>query len=237
MALVLAIDTTAKPVSCALADAERVIADFFAHTGMTHSQTLMPMVENLLRVADKSIHDLDAIAVNVGPGSFTGVRIGVSAVKGLAFTGEIPCIAVSTLESMAENVAVLPNHLICCLMDARCQQVYTALFEKDATGNLQRITADEALTIAQVEQRLREMGRPVVLVGDGSEMCYKVWKDSVPNVYLAPASTRYQNAASTAIIGARRFVAGDVISADELEVLYLRLPQAERELNARLNNK
>jgi tRNA threonylcarbamoyl adenosine modification protein YeaZ len=136
MALVLAVDTSAKPVSCALAQDEKVLASFFVNTGLTHSQTLMPMIEDILNVTEHSVSDLDAVAVNAGPGSFTGVRIGVSAVKGIAFTDDLPCVAVSTLEAMAENVAATPASLICCLMDARCQQVYGALFEKDADGRI-----------------------------------------------------------------------------------------------------
>ncbi len=237
MALILAVDTSAKPVSCALAEDGRVLASFYANTGLTHSQTLMPMIENLLNVAEKSVSDLDAVAVNVGPGSFTGVRIGVSAVKGLAFTGNLPCVAVSTLESMAENAAAVPGTVICCLMDARCQQVYGALFEKDEDGTVRRLSEDEALTVAQMGERVAAMGKPVILLGDGSEMCYRVWKDSIPAVHLAPPSVRYQNAAATAVIACRRFTEGKIVSAEELLPLYLRLPQAERELNARMSSK
>ena len=237
MALILAVDTSAKPVSCALAEEGRVLASFFANTGLTHSQTLMHMIENLMTVAEKSVSDLDALAVNAGPGSFTGVRIGVSAVKGLAFTEDLPCIAVSTLESMAENTAALPGTVICCLMDARCQQVYGALFEKDENGAVRRLSEDEALTVTQMGERIAALEKPVILVGDGSEMCYRVWKDTIASVYLAPPTVRYQNAAATAVIASRLYEAGATISAEELLPLYLRLPQAERELNARMSSK
>lgn len=237
MALILAVDTSAKPVSCALAEDGRVLASFYANTGLTHSQTLMPMIENLLNVAEKSVGDLDAVAVNAGPGSFTGVRIGVSAVKGLAFTGCLPCVAVSTLESMAENTVAAPGTVICCLMDARCQQVYGALFEKGEDGSICRLSEDEALTVVQMGEQVAALGKPVILVGDGSEMCYRVWKDCIPSVHLAPPSARYQNAAATAVIACRRFAEGKTVSAEELLPLYLRLPQAERELNARMSSK
>ena len=237
MAVILAVDTSAKPVSCALAEDDRVLASFYANTGLTHSQTLMPMIEHILSVTGKTAKDLDGLAVNAGPGSFTGVRIGVSAVKGLAFTGDFPCVSVSTLESMAENTVSLPGSVICCLMDARCQQVYGALFERDENGTVHRLTEDDALTMAQMLAQLTALNRPVVLVGDGSEMCYRAWKETLSNVYLAPASVRYQNAAATALIGVRRFNEGQVVSAEELLPLYLRLPQAERELNARKNQE
>lgn len=244
MALILAVDTSAKPVSCALAEDGRVLASFYANTGLTHSQTLMPMIENLLRISGRSVADLDVLAVNAGPGSFTGVRIGVSAVKGLAFTENLPCVPVSTLLSMAENVATNPSEIVCSLMDARCQQVYGALFERDSDGNLLRICPDAALTVAEMGEMLsalqkqpRYQSRPIVLVGDGSELCYRLWKDSIPNVQLAPASVRYQNASATAVIACQYFNKGQTVSAEELQPVYLRLPQAERELNARLNNK
>ena len=235
MALILAIDTSAKPVSCALAEDGRVLASFYVNTGLTHSQTLMPMIEDMLHVTGYRVSDLTALAVNAGPGSCTGVRIGVSAVKGLAFTGDLPCVSVSTLESMAENTAATPNTVICCLMDARCQQVYGALFEKDTTGQLRRLMEDEALTVQEMGEKLSSLSAPVLLVGDGSEMCYRVWKDSIPNVSLAPASVRYQNAASTAIVAGRYWEMGTTVTAEELQPVYLRLPQAERELNARMN--
>ena len=237
MALILAVDTSAKPVSCALAQDGRVLGSFYANTGLTHSQTLMPMIESLLQISEHTISDLDAVAVNAGPGSFTGVRIGVSAVKGLAFAEKLPCIPISTLESMAENVAAAPDAVICSLMDARCQQVYTALFEKDIDGNLVRLTADEALTIAEAGEHLSTLERPIVLVGDGSEMCYRAWNETISDLYLAPASVRYQNASATAVLACREYSLGRSISAEDLQPLYLRLPQAERELNARLNNK
>lgn len=237
MPLILAVDTTAKAVSCALIRDGQVVASYYSNTGLTHSQTLMPMIESLLGVSKRTVDDLDAVAVNVGPGSFTGVRIGVSAVKGIAFTGNLPCVPVSTLECMAAGVTAIPQAIICCLMDARCQQVYGALFEKDNDGELHRLSPDEALSIREMGERLIDFGRPVILVGDGSEMCYRLWEETIPNIHLAPASVRHQNAAAMAEIATQRFNDGLTVSAAELQPLYLRLPQAERELNARLSEQ
>ena len=195
------------------------------------------MIEKLLTVSDKTVADLDALAVNAGPGSFTGVRIGVSAVKGLAFTADLPCVPVSTLECMAESITADPHSVICCLMDARCQQVYGALFEKSDDGTVHRLTEDKAMSMSEMEECLSALNRPVVLVGDGSEMCYSKWNSMLQDIRLAPPSMRFQNAVATALIGARRYMEGALVSAEELLPLYLRLPQAERELNARLNNK
>ena len=118
-------------------------------------------------------------------------------------------------------------------MDARCSQVYTALFERK-NGLLNRITEDEAITIAELADRLGALNRPVILVGDGSAMCYSALADKVPNVTLAPPAVRYQTAAATAVVAQKKWEAGETVSADALLPLYLRLPQAERELNARL---
>ena len=237
MALILAIDTSAKPVSCALIQNEQILGSFYSNSGLTHSQTLMPMVKNLLDVAGISIDMLDAVAVNAGPGSFTGVRIGVSAVKGIAFTNNIPCISVSTLESMAYQIAAPADTVICCAMDARCQQVYSALFSKNEAGEMVRLSDDEAISLVELKEKLWATHQPIILVGDGSELCYNAFRDTIPQLYLAPSAVRYQNASATAAVAHRLFEAGQTISAEELLPVYLRLPQAERELNSRLNNK
>ncbi len=234
MATILAVDTSAKSVSCALVRNGRVLASFFSNTGLTHSQTLLPMVEDLLRVADVTVDKLDALSVNAGPGSFTGVRIGVAAVKGLAFTGEKPCIAVSTLECMAMNVPLRPDVVVCGVMDARCQQVYTALFSVDEAGAPIRLWDDEAISITELGERLRAVGKDVVLVGDGSELCYEALKGTIAGLSLAPVSARLQNAVGTALVAERLFEQGVTVFAEELLPTYLRLPQAERELKSRL---
>lgn len=234
MATILAIDTSAKPVSCAVVQGGRVIGSFYSNTGLTHSQTLMVMLENVLHISGLTVDQLDALAVNAGPGSFTGVRIGVSAVKGLAFTHKKPCISISTLESMAENVAAPCDAVICGAMDARCQQVYTALFEKSEAGETVRLSEDAAVSIADLAEQLKKIKRPIILVGDGAEVCYNALKESVPNLVIAPPAVRYQNAAATAVVAHRRLEMGETVSAEELLPVYLRLPQAERELNSRL---
>lgn len=237
MALILAIDTSAKPVSCALIQDGRLLGSFYSNSGLTHSQTLMPMIQNLLDISNVTTDKLDAVAVNAGLGSFTGVRIGVSAVKGIAFADDLPCISVSTLESMAYQTAVSANTIVCCAMDARCQQVYTALFFKNEAGEMLRLTEDMAISLSELQERLLATKKSIVLVGDGSELCYNVFKDVVPQLQLAPAAVQYQSAAATAVVAQRMFDAGQTISAEELLPVYLRLPQAERELNSRLNNK
>ena len=235
MAVILAVDTSAKSVSCALVRDGNVLASYFANNGLTHSQTLLPMVDHLLQTAAITMKQVDALAVNAGPGSFTGVRIGVSAVKGLAFTSGLPCVSVSTLESMAEMVSLVDGMAVCGVMDARCQQVYTAVFASDESGNIKRLSEDEAISIVELGEKLKALDTPVVLVGDGSSLCYKILRETVPNLVLAPSSVRFQNAVGTALVAERLYQQGSTLSAEELLPTYLRLPQAERELNSRLS--
>lgn len=237
MATILAIDTSATPVSCAILRDERVLASYFSHTGLTHSQTLMPMIESALGITGIPINELDAIAVSVGPGSFTGVRIGVSAVKGLAFANKTPCVPVSTLESMAENVRGLPFvGIVCCVMDARCGQVYTASYSQDSDGSQQCVKPDEAISIDELKTFLKSTEKSVILVGDGSELCYNRMKEDLPSLHLAPPSIRYQSAVGVGLAALRSFNAGKTVVYEQLLPLYLRLPQAERELKERQSN-
>ena len=234
MPTILAVDTSATPVSCAILQDDRLLASYYAHTRSTHSQTMMPMIKHALSISGLSMNDIDALAVCNGPGSFTGVRIGVSAVKGLAFAEQKPCIEVSTLASMAEGFRGLPmDSIVCCAMDARCQQVYSALFSVDVNGKLTRISNDEAISLDELKLRLAPLNKPIILVGDGAEVCYAAFGDDLPNVTLAPITARYQSAANVAVAAMYRYHDGEVLSDEALLPTYLRLPQAERELRAR----
>lgn len=238
MPTILAVDTSATPVSCAVLQDDRLLASYYAHTKSTHSQTLMPMIEHALQINGLTMHDIDALAVNNGPGSFTGVRIGASAVKGLAFAEEKPCIEVSTLASMAETFRGLPmDAILCCAMDARCQQVYTALYEINTRGEIFRLSEDEAITLDELKTRLNAINKPIVFVGDGAQICYAAFDGALPNISLAPIATRYQSAANVATAAMRKLQNGETISDAALLPSYLRLPQAERELRARQGAK
>ena len=221
----LAIDTTAKAASVCLASEDGIIGEFFVNTALTHSQTLMPMLEQLLSSTGIRISGLDAIAVNAGPGSFTGVRIGVAAVKGLAFAENLPCIPVSTLESMANN-CLGDDCIVCAAMDARCSQVYNALFRMKG-GIAERLTPDRALSIAELKQELANYSEEVYLVGDGAEICQNAFSD-MENIVLVPENIRFQHAYGTAKAAERMAEENKLCTSDELMPLYLRLPQAER---------
>lgn len=234
MATILAIDTSATPVSCAILRDERLLVSYFSHTGLTHSQTLMPMVQSALSTAQLAMADIDALAVTAGPGSFTGVRIGVSAVKGLAFANDLPCVPVSTLAAMAKNVEGLPfDGIVCCVMDARCRQVYCALFSQDGDGNQRRLTPDEAIPLDELRDRLMSLDRPIMFVGDGSQLCYDALAESLAHCVLAPLPCRLQSAVGAAMEARDALEKGQTVNAQELLPTYLRLPQAERELRSR----
>ncbi len=229
---VLAMDTSAKAASVCLAEEDKIIGEFFINTGLTHSQTLMPMAEQLCKNAGVPLDNIDAVAVNAGPGSFTGVRIGVAAAKGLAFAHDLPCVAVSTLESMAYNMLGCDG-VVCALMDARCGQVYNALFR--VTGNrIERLCDDRAIALSELQKELQGCTERVVFVGDGAAISFKSAVDLPACVRLAPMNKVNQTAASVALAAFERLKAGDTCTPAELMPVYLRLPQAQRELNKRM---
>ena len=226
---ILAIDTSAVTASAAILEDGALITATELRSKMTHSQKILPMVEDMLKNAALCLKDIDVAAVNVGPGSFTGVRIGVAAVKGLCFADAIPCVAVSTLESMAYNFIGLPQkQTVCAVMDARCGQVYTAMFE--VGESVARLTPDQAISIEKLGKSLKNLEKAVILVGDGAKLCYTTLGNVVPNLHIAPDHLRYQNAVGVAAAAYRSDKRCD---AAALQPVYLRLPQAERELKAK----
>ena len=164
---ILALETSAKAVSAAVTEDGKVLCSGYQDTGLTHSRTLMPIVEGILKNTGLTVRDCDAIAVAVGPGSFTGIRIGVAAAKGLAFAADKPAVAVSTLEAMARNVSHMEG-LIICAMDARRNQVYNALFRSDGTGTPRRLTEDRAISLPDLAEEVAAMEGPRIVLGDGA---------------------------------------------------------------------
>lgn len=225
---ILAIDSSAVSASCAITEDGRLIAQSFVNIGMTHSQTLMPMVEDTIRQSGKTLEDMDLIAVCAGPGSFTGVRIGVATVKGLAFTSDKKCAGVSTLEAIAYT-AQINNGIVCAVMDARCQQVYNALFRFE-NGECIRLCEDRAIAISELESELEKYGEPVMLAGDGAVICKNTM--TYEGLYLAPENVRMQSGYGAAA-AAMKLSEENYVSAAELQPIYLRVPQAERELKKR----
>lgn len=231
---ILAVDSSAVTVSCAVADGEKALACGLLNEGLTHSQTLMKLIDETLSNSKIALSDIDCIAISAGPGSFTGVRIGIATVKGIAFAGDIPCVGVSTLEAIAHGALELDGY-IAAVMDARREQVYTATFRVH-NGEVERITEDRAISIAQLADEIKELPETVWFCGDGAALCFNKLKDSIDNVRIAPGDAVFQNGIGVA----RAAVAAGkdkIIKAENLVPIYLRLPQAERELNnKRLSN-
>ncbi len=233
---ILGIECTASPVSCALVEDGKLKAEYFLNLKTTHSQTLLPMVESVLKLSGLGVGDLDAVAATVGPGSFTGVRIGISAVKGLMFADRKPCVPVSVLEAMAYGF-VSQDCYVCATMDARCNQVYNALFEiKD--GAVVRLCDDRAFMIDELIEDIKKYkDKPIFVVGDGADLFFNNVKDMGLNVFLAPEHLKWQRASSVCFAALPKLEAGETVDPDKLLPFYLRLPQAERELKAKMEAK
>lgn len=224
---ILALESSAVAASVAVCEGERLLAQSFQNSGLTHSRTLMPMCRALLDHAGLSLEEIEVVAVAAGPGSFTGLRIGVAAAKGLAWPGDKPCAGVSTLEAMAWPLSHLEADL-CCVMDARRGQVYNARFQASG-GRLERLCPDRAITLEDLSEELAARGRAQVLVGDGAQLSYDALSARGLSVTLAPAHLRVQSAWGVARGALELAGSGALVSAAALAPVYHRLPQAERE--------
>ena len=225
--MILAFETTAKAASAALLENGRLLGEQYQNTGLTHSQTLMVMAEDLLKQCGKTVGDVTAVAVAAGPGSFTGVRIGVAAAKGFAWGGQLPCYGVSTLEAMALSLGIYRGY-VCPCMDARRNQVYNALFYVNS-GVVERFTPDRAIALTDLKTELEAIGGPIYLVGDGAELAYRHLSTHIEELILPPEHRRHQRAAGVALAAEARIAAGDPGDANAMTPNYLRLSQAERE--------
>jgi len=225
---ILALDTSSKACSCALWREGALAGEYFLNAGLTHSQTILPMVDSLLATMGVEAGEVDLFAVSTGPGSFTGLRIGIAAVKGMAMALNRPCVPVSTLWALALNMQQFRGY-VAPVMDARRGQVYTALFRGDGAA-LRREWADAAVSMAELGAEIKKLTQPVILVGDGAQLCLDTLGGELPELLLAPQTLRHQRAAGVALAAQ---LAGDAArcTAGELAPVYLRLSQAERERN------
>ena len=225
--LILAFETTAKAGSVALLDDKKLLGESYQNTGLTHSQTLMVMAEDLLKSCGKTVSDITHLAVAEGPGSFTGVRIGVAAAKGFAWGGELPCYGVSTLEAMAETLGAWQGY-VCPCMDARRNQVYNSLFYVNR-GQLERIREDRAIALADLKEELKTLAGPIFLVGDGAVLAYNTLSAEIPSLILPPEHRQHQRASGVALVAAKKIANRETGDGNALTPNYLRLSQAERE--------
>lgn len=225
--MILAFETSAKAASVALTEDGKLLGESYQNTGLTHSQTLLVMAQDLLKQCGRAVEDITAVAVAEGPGSFTGVRIGVAAAKGFAWGRELPCYGVSTLEAMAEALGAFQGY-VCPCMDARRSQVYNALFSINQ-GTLRRLREDRAIALADLAGELETLDGPIFLVGDGSRLAYAALSPRIPGLVLPPEHRMHQRAVGVAILAERKLAAGEPGDGCALTPNYLRLSQAERE--------
>lgn len=224
--LILSLDSTAIAASVALVRDGGLVAEYTVNTGLTHSETLLPMVEAVLKMTHTSIDDVDAFACNVGPGSFTGVRIGTATVKGIAFGKNKPCIPVSTLDSLARNVSEVDG-IICPVMNARRQQVYNAVYSLEG-GRLTRLTEDRAISIAELGEELKTYSKPIYLTGDGAQITLDALANTDLDIRMPAERLIHQSAFNTALAAIELFNEGKYVTDTQLAPTYLRPSQAER---------
>ena len=225
--LLLSLETSAKAASAALFENNTLLGEIYQNTGLTHSQTLLVMAQDLLNQCGKAPDLVTDVAVANGPGSFTGVRIGVAAAKGFAWGRQLPCWGVSTLEAMTLGLGI-HNGYICPVMDARRNQVYNALFHAE-NGQLRRVTEDRAIALSDLAAELAQLEQPIFLVGDGSNLTYRTLSDQIPNLVLPPEHRMHQRASGVGLAAMAMMARGESADAAALAPNYLRLSQAERE--------
>lgn len=224
--LLLSVDSSAVTASAALSENGEIIKSELINKGLTHSETLLPLIQSVM--GEYKYSELDAIAITAGPGSFTGVRIGVATVKGLAFANNTPCISVSTLEAIAYNF-IDEDAVICAVMDARRMQFYNALFKAE-NSKITRLCDDRAISIEDLKRELQGFEK-VIIAGDGAELCFN--NLGLENTVLSTGDKRFQNGTGVAKAAQGR----EAVSASDLRPVYLRPSQAERELKLKKENE
>lgn len=228
--LTFALDSSAKSGSAALLDGERVVASAYCDTGYTHSETLLPLCDAVFAAAKAQPREVGLFAVTCGPGSFTGLRIGIATIKGFAFLTDAPCAAISTTEALAECCRCFDGIAV-PVLDARADRVYFSAF--DASQNNKRLLKDEAEKIDNLPNLLKPFEKPVIFVGDASQLCYNRLKEKI-GCEMKAGGLR---AEYVALAGLRALAANNVVSAEALAPNYIQLPQAQRSLEQKENNR
>ena len=236
-AIILALDSSGLVASVAVQEGDQLLAEYTVNYKKTHSQTLLPMLDEISRMLELELSSVDAVAVAAGPGSFTGLRIGSATAKGLGLALGIPLIEVPTLEAMAMNLP-FARGLLCPIMDARRQEVYSGIY-RFAGDALVTVREQKALPVLALTAELEALDAElvadgIILLGDGVAP-YRALIDenlALPHAF-APANANRQRAASVAALGMRLFQAGKCVGAGEHAPIYLRKSQAEREREAK----
>lgn len=231
---ILSVECSAGPASCAIIEDGKVFAFSYINAHLTHSQTLMQMIVDTLNNSNTPFSEIDKIAVSAGPGSFTGLRIGISAVKGLAAPTKKPCLSVSTLGGMAEQFSDR-DCTVCAVMDARCNQFYNALFKAE-NGVVTRLCDDHALLADKLKKEIEKIDGKIIICGDGADLFYKHVSE-FKNVSVAPENLKFQSAVGVGLYAYKNADKLECVPPENLLPVYLRLPQAERELKAKTEAK
>lgn len=226
--MILALESSATACSAALCRDGELVAQTYQNSGLTHSRTLLPMVDSLLKNCGQGLEQVDVIAVAAGPGSFTGLRIGVATAKGLAWPEDKDCAPCSTLKSMAWPLAHMEGAVIVCAMDARRSQVYNALFLAEG-DRLERLSPDRAISLAELGEELKKYENRKIVVGDGAKLCYNTLQEQGMALELAPEPLRMQSAWGVAREALELAGVGALVKGQALVPVYHRLSQAERE--------
>ena len=230
----LVLESSGLVASVALMEEDKMVCEFTMNHKKTHSQTLLPMVDEMVKITGYDIKELDAIAISKGPGSFTGLRIGSATAKGLSQALDIPVVAVSSLEGLAANLYGTGD-IICPIMDARRSQVYTGLFQYEGERLVAKME-DTAIAVAELIDILNKKGEPVIFLGDGVPVYEKVLKEGLTVPYrFAPAHMNRQRAGAVGILAVQYYKEGKVETSRDHKPEYLRKSQAERELLERQN--
>ncbi len=231
---ILALDSSGLVASVAIVTEDSVLAEYTVNYKKTHSQTLLPMLDEIVRMVELDLNEVDAIAVAAGPGSFTGLRIGSATAKGLGLAMKKPIVAVPTLDGLAYNLYGT-EHVICPMMDARRNQVYTGLYEFK-NGEFQIIKEQTAAAVEEILEIINQLGREVVFLGDGTTAYHDLIQEKTKVSYsFAPVHMNRQRAGAIGALGIELFKKGMVEAADRHEPVYLRLSQAERERAEKLS--
>lgn len=229
--IILGIDTTAVTATAAVCEAENGIITNHSlsllKNGLTHSENLLPIIDSSLASMGKTPSDIDLVSVSVGPGSFTGVRIGVATAKGIAFAGNKKVCGVSTLEALSENCSSFGG-IVCPVMDARRHQFYNALFRDG-----KRLCEDRCVSFEEIYEDAVSYGTNVILCGDGARLFYSLCENK-ERLVLPPLCAEDQNGLSVCVTAYKKYLAGEYTTHAELRPVYLRPSQAERERNSKL---
>ena len=229
---ILGLDSTANICTVAVSDDNKLISEIKVNAGNTHSETLLPAVEQALKLSGTDIDEIELFACSVGPGSFTGVRIGAATIKGLAFGKNIPCCEISALAALAQNLSCFDG-ILCPVINARRMQVYNALFScRD--GVIERLTPDRAISVEELDAELSKYEEKIFMSGDGYDICKKAFKEA--KTKNTPEIMKLQSGYSVCLCALDDYKNGNTVTDKELAPSYLRLSQAERERNEKLNS-